>query len=64
MTQEEDRFLSRVEGMFVGSLDDSEVDLLNRCVEKGWAIQSYEGGAGFMGLSKVRRALVNSTNTR
>jgi hypothetical protein len=46
--------LERIEGLFVGSLDDYELWLFEHAVADGMAERSYEGGAGFMGLAKVR----------
>ena len=46
--------LERIEGLFVGSLDDYELWLFEHAVADGMAVRSYEGGAGFMGLAKVR----------
>jgi hypothetical protein len=46
--------LERMEGLFVGQLDDYETWLFNHAVADGMAERSYEGGAGFMGLAKVR----------
>jgi hypothetical protein len=46
--------LERIEGKFVGSLDDYETWLFNHAVADGMAERVYEGGAGFMGLAKVR----------
>jgi hypothetical protein len=46
--------LERMDGLFVGSLDDYELWLFEHAVADGMAERSYEGGAGFMGLAKVR----------
>lgn len=46
--------LSRLDGLFVGMLDDAETRLFDEAVEAGIARRSYEGGGGFMGLAKVR----------
>jgi hypothetical protein len=46
--------LARMEGLFVGQLDDYEMWLFDHAVEDGMAERSYEGGAGLMGLAKVR----------
>jgi hypothetical protein len=46
--------LDQIEGMFVGQLDERELRTFERAVEDGEARRSYEGGAGFMGLAKVR----------
>jgi len=50
--------LERLAGLFVGQLTDEELALFNRAVSLGCAQRSYEGGAGFMGLAKVRLVLV------
>jgi hypothetical protein len=52
--------LERIEGLFVGSLDDYELWLFERAISDGMAERSYEGGAGFMGLAKVR--LIRTVN--
>lgn len=46
--------LERIEGLFVGQLDEYEMWLFEHAVADGMAERSYEGGAGFMGLAKVR----------
>ncbi len=46
--------LERMEGLFVGQLDDYEMWLFEHAVADGMAERSYEAGAGFMGLAKVR----------
>jgi hypothetical protein len=46
--------LRRIDGLFVGMLDKDELWLFEKAVEDGKARRSYEGGAGFMGLAKVR----------
>lgn len=48
------RDLERMEGLFVGYLNDYEMWLFEHAVADGMAERSYEGGAGFMGLAKVR----------
>ena len=42
------------EGIFVGMLSDEELELFEEAVKEGIAVRSYEGGAGFFGLAKVR----------
>lgn len=46
--------LDRIEGLFVGQLDEHEVRVLNRAIQDGKARRSYEGGAGLMGVARVR----------
>jgi len=46
--------LERLEGLFVGQLDPSDMAVFEQAVEDGLAFRSYEGGPGFMGLAKVR----------
>lgn len=46
--------LEHIEGLFVGQLNERELKVFERAVEDGEARRSYEGGAGFMGLAKVR----------
>jgi hypothetical protein len=46
--------LDQIEGLFEGQLDECEMRLFERAVQDGEARRSYEGGAGFMGLAKVR----------
>jgi hypothetical protein len=46
--------LERIEGLFVGQLDERDLRLFERAIEDGEARRSYEGGAGFMGLARVR----------
>jgi hypothetical protein len=46
--------LEQIDGLFVGQLDEREMRTFERAVQDGEAVRSYEGGAGFMGLAKVR----------
>lgn len=45
--------LERIEGLFVGQLDEREMRLFDRAVRDGLARRVYKGGAGFLGLAKV-----------
>jgi hypothetical protein len=42
------------DGLFVGQLNDYEVETFEEAIEAGVAYRAYEGGVGFMGLAKVR----------
>jgi hypothetical protein len=44
-----------LDGLFVGSLDAYERDLVDRAIAEGAARLSYEGVGGLLGLAKVRR---------
>lgn len=46
--------LEQIEELFVGQLTERELRTFERAIEDGEARRSYEGGAGFMGLAKVR----------
>lgn len=46
--------LDRLEGLFVGQLNERELKIFETAIKDGEAQRSYEGGAGFMGLAKVR----------
>jgi hypothetical protein len=46
--------LERIEGLFVGQLNERELRTFERAIADGEAYRSYEGGAGFLGLAKVR----------
>lgn len=46
--------LEQIEGLFVGQLDEKELRIFERAIKDGEARCSYEGGAGFMGLARVR----------
>lgn len=46
--------LEQIEGLFVGQLDERELRTFERAIEDGEAVRSYEGGAGLMGLAKVK----------
>jgi hypothetical protein len=46
--------LLRLDGLFVGQLREHELELFEEAVRRGLARRSYEGGAGFMGLARVR----------
>lgn len=55
LTHEQDAFLSRVEGLFIGILNEAEIAEFDSLVEHHKALYSYEGASGFMGLAKARR---------
>lgn len=46
--------LSRIDGLFVGLLDDEEMEIFDAACRKSEARRSYEGAGGLMGLAKVR----------
>jgi len=46
--------LSRINGLFVGLLDEDELKIFDDACRTQDARRSYEGGAGLMGLAKVR----------
>lgn len=46
--------LHRIDGLFVGMLDAEELEIFNEACRRYQAKRSYEGGAGLMGLAKVR----------
>jgi hypothetical protein len=46
--------IRRLAGLFVGQLDESELALFELAIKNGRAVRAYEGGAGLMGLAKVR----------
>jgi hypothetical protein len=46
--------LEHIDGLFIGQLNEQEMHAFERAVAEGEAYRSYEGGAGFMGLAKVR----------
>ena len=50
-TDEEE--LERLSGLFVGQLDEQEMDLFCRMVKEGKAARSYSGIAGLLGLARV-----------
>ena len=52
--QDIEAVIARVNGLFVGQLDESEMEAFNEACNSGLAARVYEGGAGFMGLAKVR----------
>lgn len=41
-------------GMYVGLLNDRELELFEKAVEQGVARRSYEGVGAFLGLARVR----------
>ena len=47
-------FVRQIDGLFVGQLSDEELQSFDAAVAAGLAERSYEGGAGFMGVAKVR----------
>lgn len=46
--------VDQMDGMFVGLLVPDEIEALEAAIRRGDARRSYEGGAGLMGLAKVR----------
>ena len=42
--------LDQMDGLFVGLLDEQELATFNAAVERGEAMRSYEGAAGFRQL--------------
>jgi hypothetical protein len=46
--------LERIDGLFVGLLSQDELELLEDAITHGKAMRWYQGGAGFMGLAKVK----------
>jgi len=47
--------LQRLDGLFVGQLDDDELLIFTRAVEQGKALRDYNHPAGqFLGLAKVK----------
>lgn len=42
-----------VNGLFVGLLDESEVDAFNRLCQRGIARRAYSGASQLLGLAKV-----------
>lgn len=50
-----DDWLRRVDGLFVGQLSEDEMHDLREAIKRGMAREVYEGGAGFMGLARIRR---------
>ena len=51
--QTEEEELERLGGLFIGQLNDEELELFNRMVKEGKAARSYAGMTGFMGLGRV-----------
>jgi hypothetical protein len=49
--------LHRLDGLFVGQLDDDELEMFNRACREGRARRVYRGSSGFMGLAKVEVVL-------
>lgn len=45
--------VARVNGFFVGFLDDDELAAFDRLCADGQARRLYQGAGGFMGLAKV-----------
>jgi hypothetical protein len=55
MTAEDEDFLRRIAGLFVGALDADELEAFERLRRAGHVRRSYEGVGGMMGLATVRR---------
>ena len=52
-------FLCSAEGMLTCLLSEGELAAFERLVQAGIAYRSYEAGAGFMGMAKVRFRKIN-----
>jgi len=52
--------LSRINGLFVGLLDQEELEIFNEACRRHEAVRSYEGAGGLMGLAKVRVTALSS----
>lgn len=46
--------LHRIDGLFVGMLDQEELEIFDEACRRHEARRSYEGAAAIMGLAKVR----------
>jgi len=46
--------LARLDGLFVGMLNEAELEAFEVAVKQGKARREYSGASGFMGLAKVR----------
>ena len=53
-TQADRELIREVDGLYVGSLTDEEMESFNRCIADGFAQRTYEGPAGLMGLAKIK----------
>jgi len=53
-TEADKDLMENVNGLFVGLLNEGEMESFYRCLEDNYVIRSYEGAAGFMGLAKIR----------
>jgi hypothetical protein len=48
------RTIADLDGLFVGQLNEEEMDLFRAAVKRREARRSFEGVAGLMGLARVR----------
>jgi hypothetical protein len=54
MTDTDEDIVRRMDGLYIGLLSDSELQILRRCIESGFATLVYEGFSGILGLGKVK----------
>lgn len=43
-----------VNGLYVGMLNDDELESFERCIQDQIALRDYDGPGGFLGLAKVK----------
>ena len=46
--------LAWLDGLYVGQLSEGELRMFDQAVKDGWAVRSYNGPGGWLGLAKVR----------
>lgn len=46
--------VKRLDGFYVGFLDDEEIEMFDLCVEAGIAARDFNHPGGVMGLAKVK----------
>ena len=54
MAAEIDDILRRIDGLYIGQLDEREREVFERAVSDGRARRDYDVPAGFLGCGKVR----------
>jgi hypothetical protein len=46
--------LDRIDGLYIGQLTPTELDIFHDCVKRGFAVADYSGATGILGIGKVR----------
>ena len=54
MTSADKELINNLNGLYVGMLDNGEIESFNKCVKEGYAVRDYNHQGGILGLAKVK----------